>query len=78
VGKEVAVDGSDFGHAHLGAADKRGNIRRIGIAVADKARLPLGREDRCLEDEAIYPRITQRVDGFNMDPAASLAARQPK
>jgi len=36
VDKEVAVDGSGFGHAHLGAADKRGNVRGIDVAVANE------------------------------------------
>ena len=49
-----------------------------GVVVADKSRRTLGWEDRRFEDEAIPPRITQRIDGFHMDAAASLATRQPQ
>ncbi|MGB0107410.1 MAG: hypothetical protein WBP52_02820 [Terriglobales bacterium] len=35
---QSAIDGTGFGHAHLRPADERGNIGRIRVAVADKAR----------------------------------------
>ena len=38
----------------------------------------LGREHSCLENEAIRRRIAERIDGFNMNTAASLAACQPE
>src|SRR5216684_3579725 len=33
---ESSIDGSCFGDAHLGTANQRGNVRRIGVAVAYK------------------------------------------
>jgi hypothetical protein len=72
-----AIDSTGLSHAHLRPANERGNVGRIGVAVADKTGGALGRENRCLEDEPIRPRITQRIDGFNMDAAAPLATRQP-
>ena len=74
---EGSIDSARFGHPHLRPPDERGNIGRIGIAVADKAGGALGRENRCFEDEPIRRRITQRIDGFNMNAAAPLATRQP-
>ena len=75
---EGAIDRSSFGYAHLGTADERGDVGRIGVTVADKAGGALRGIGRCLEDETIRRRITQRIDGFNMDAAASLATRQPQ
>ena len=53
-----AVDGPSLGHAHFGAMDQKGNIGRIGIAVADEAGGFLRRVDRCLEDKPTRLRIT--------------------
>src|SRR5208282_6855603 len=71
-----SIDCPSLGYPHFGSADQRRDIGRIGVTVTDKARGALGGKDRCLEDEAICPRITERIDGFNMNAAASLATRQ--
>ena len=34
---ESAIDGPGFGDAHFGAADKRRDVGRIGIAIADES-----------------------------------------
>ena len=69
---QSAIDGTRLGYAHLGAADQRGNVGWIGVAVADKTGGALRGIDRCFEDETIRRRITQRIDGFDMDTAAFL------
>src|SRR5208282_804989 len=46
-----AVDGSCLGHAHLGPANKRRDIGRIGVAVADEV-LRFRFVDGCFEDPA--------------------------
>jgi hypothetical protein len=54
---ERTVDSAGFGNAHLGAVNHRGDVRRIGISVADKAararRFVYGR----LKDPATCARI---------------------
>jgi hypothetical protein len=73
-----AIDCPGLGHAHFGTTHEGGDIGRIGIAVADKAGGALGRENRCFENEPIRPRIAQRIDGVNMNAAASPTACQPQ
>ena len=34
---ECAVDGSGLGDSHLGAADKRGDIGRVGVTIAGES-----------------------------------------
>ena len=70
------IDCSGFCDAHLGAAHQQGNVGRVSIAVADETRGIFGRKHGRLEDETIRCRITQRINGFNMNTAASLPARQ--
>jgi hypothetical protein len=60
---------------HLGAADKKRNVGRVGIAVADETRGILGCIHCRLEYKTIRGRITQGIDGFDMDAAASFATR---
>jgi len=52
---EGAIDCPGLGHPHFGPANERGDVERVSVAVADKAGGAFGREDRCLEDEAIRP-----------------------
>ena len=75
---QSTIDGSGLRDPHLGAADEKRNVGRVGIAVADETGGIFGRVDRCLEDETIRRRITQRIYGFDMDTAASLATCEPK
>jgi hypothetical protein len=67
-----------LGDAHLSAADHRGNVGGIGIAVPDKADQTLGRVDRGLQHDAARLRITQGIDGLHMDAPAPLPMRQPE
>src|ERR1019366_1543464 len=70
------IDGSGFRDPHFGAADQQRNIGRVSITVADETRGIFGRIHRRLEDKTIRRGITQRIDGLDMDTAASLAAGQ--
>ena len=45
-----AIDGPSFGHAHLGAANQRRDVRRIGVAVPDEAAGAAGFVNGCSED----------------------------
>jgi hypothetical protein len=74
---QSTIDGSSFGYSHFGAPNQQRNIGRIGIAVAHETGGVLGWIYRRLEDETIGRGITQRIDGFDVDTAASLATRQP-
>ena len=52
-----AIDRPCFGHPHLGAVNKEGNIRRIGVAVSNEAFASLGLVDRGLERPTLCRRI---------------------
>ncbi|MGA3317364.1 MAG: hypothetical protein ABSC64_13110 [Candidatus Korobacteraceae bacterium] len=71
------IDGSGFGDPHLGAADQQRNVGRVGIAVADEASGIFGRIHRRLEDKTTGGGVTQGVDGFDVNTAASLTSCQP-
>src|ERR1019366_4189900 len=58
---QSSIHGARFSDAHLRAADERGNVGGIRVAVTYKAGGTLGREDRRFKDEAIRRRITQRI-----------------
>src|ERR1039457_1781728 len=72
-----AIDSSGLGDPHLGAADQQRNVGRVSVAVANETCGIFGRIHRGLEDETIGRRITQRIDGLDMDAPASLATCQP-
>jgi hypothetical protein len=51
------VNRSGLGHAHLGAADQGRDIRRVGVAVADKTFAIPGFKDRGFECPSFCGRI---------------------
>ena len=72
-----AIDGPGFSHSHFGTVDKERDIGRVGVTIADKAGRVLGRINRCFQDKSTRSGITKRIDGLNLDTAASLTAGQP-
>src|ERR1035437_4467825 len=67
-----------FRNSHFCAMDKERDIRRIGVAVTDKAGGTLGRVNCCLQDEPTRRRITKSIDSLDVDATAFLSTRQPQ
>ena len=74
---EGAVDGSGFGHAHLGVVENQGrNIAGMGFPVAGEP-TAFGRFiDRGLEDPAVLLGAAQRQQRLDLDARAMVGFRQ--
>jgi hypothetical protein len=73
-----AIDGTGFGHLHLGPADERGDVGRVGVAVTDEAPAAFGPVDRGLECPALWRRLAKWLNRLNLDARAPIPAGQPQ
>jgi len=63
-----AIDGTGFGHAHLGMVEDQGrDIAGIGIAVAHKATALGALENRRFEHPEVLFGTTERDNRFSMN-----------
>jgi hypothetical protein len=70
---ESAIDGAGFGHAHLGPADKRRDVRRISVTEADESARPRRLVDSRLEDPASGSRIREVFFDCRLDTSTAVA-----
>src|SRR5208282_2082960 len=64
------IDCPGLGHTHLGATDERGNIRRIGVAVTDKASTGSRLVDNGSESVATHCLIGQLTNWLHLHSRA--------
>src|ERR1700719_4453188 len=72
------IDGSRFGYAHFGSPDKRGDVRRVGVAEANKTPATFRTVDSGFENIAAGSRIAEGGDCFNLYARAPLPLRHPQ
>ena len=70
------IDGSGFGHPHFGAADERGNVRGIGVTVADETPAGLRLEDSGHEGPTLAGSVREFQYRTNVDTSAPVMACQ--
>jgi len=73
---EGAIDCPGLGHAHLGAADERGDVRRVGVAIADEAFARFRSVDRGLKCPALCRRLAEGLNRLNLDASTPISAGQ--
>jgi hypothetical protein len=73
---QSAVDGPRFRHAHFGAADFRGHIRRVGVAVTNEAAAVSWFMDRRLEYPATSSRIAELAQRPDVNTCTAMLARK--
>jgi len=74
-----AIDGSGFGHAHLGVVeDEGGDVTGMGIAIADEAAAVGRRIDGGLEDPKVFLGATQGQHRLNLDTGTAVPRCQPE
>ena len=69
-----AVDGTSLGHPHLGAADERGNVGGIGVAIPNETCGLVRRENSCPKCPASACWIAEIADHLNLN-ANTAASR---
>src|SRR5205814_4183197 len=70
------IDGARFSDAHLGAMDKVRNIRRIGVAITDKASTGLGFENCCFKGPSLGLWITKVRNRFGMNSGTATSSSE--
>jgi hypothetical protein len=71
---EGAIDCPGLGHAHLGPADERGDIGRVGVAVSDETPAGFGFVHRGCKRPALSRGVTECRNGLGVNTSATASA----